>query len=91
MILRPCAWHQLPFGNLLVATTDGKPIVKYTYIDDGFVEVINSVTRALDKLGESESDNLPIASVSRFDTAADDMINVPHRQLVCRPSYSADS
>lgn len=63
VILRPCAWHQLPFGKLLAATPDGKEIVKYTNIDDGFVDVVDAVTRALDKLGESEPEALPTASL----------------------------
>ncbi|EPJ48524.1 MAG: TIR protein [Osedax symbiont Rs1] len=50
VILRPCAWHNLPFGKLLAATTDGKPIVKFTHIDDGFVEVVKAVEKALDKV-----------------------------------------
>lgn len=52
VILRPCAWHSLPFGKLLAATTDGKPIVKFTHIDDGFVEVVKAVENALDKVNE---------------------------------------
>ena len=49
--LRPCAWHQLPFGKLLAATVDGKPIVQFPSYDDGFVQVVDAVSRALDKLG----------------------------------------
>lgn len=26
VILRECAWHQLPFGSIMAATIDGKPI-----------------------------------------------------------------
>lgn len=51
VILRPCAWHQLPFGKLLAATVDGKPIVQFPSYDDGFVHVVDAVSRALDKLG----------------------------------------
>ena len=51
VILRPCAWHQLPFGKLLAATVDGKPIVQFPSFDDGFVQVVDAVSRALDKLG----------------------------------------
>lgn len=51
VILRPCAWHQLPFGKLLAATVDGKPIVQFPSYDDGFVQVVDAVSRALDKLG----------------------------------------
>lgn len=51
VILRPCSWHQLPFGKLLAATVDGKPIVQFPSYDDGFVQVVDAVSRALDKLG----------------------------------------
>lgn len=51
VILRPCAWHQLPFDKLLAATVDGKPISQFPNYDDGFVQVVNAVSRALDKLG----------------------------------------
>lgn len=51
VILRPCAWHQLPFGKLLAATMDGKPISQFPSYDDGFVLVVDAVSRALDKLG----------------------------------------
>tara|TARA_R110001599_G_scaffold130570_3_gene305841 strand:+ start:92 stop:1048 length:957 start_codon:yes stop_codon:yes gene_type:complete len=62
VILRPCAWHQLPFGKLLAATADGKPIVKYTHIDDGFVEVVNAVSNALDKMNLTSSTSMPVSS-----------------------------
>lgn len=55
VILRPCAWHQLPFGKLLAATVDGKPIVQFPSYDEGFVQVVDSVSRALGKLGAQVS------------------------------------
>lgn len=63
IILRPCAWHSLPFGHILAATTDGKPIVKFSNIDDGFVEVVNAVSKALDKVVPSPGTTVS-ASVS---------------------------
>ena len=53
VILRPCAWRQLPFGKLLAATVDGKPIAQFPSFDEGFVQVAEAVSRALDKLGAS--------------------------------------
>jgi hypothetical protein len=50
VILRPCAWHKLPFGKLLAATVDGKPITQFASYDEGFVQVVDAVSRALDKL-----------------------------------------
>jgi hypothetical protein len=55
VILRPCAWHQLPFGKLLAGTIDAKPITQFNSVDEGFVQVVDSVSRALDKLGATAS------------------------------------
>lgn len=55
VILRPCAWHPLPFGKLLAATVDGRPIVQFPSADEGFVQVVDAVSRALDKLGAKSS------------------------------------
>lgn len=54
VILRTCAWHQLPFGKLLAATVDGKPIVQFPSYDEGFVQVVEAVSRALDKLATTQ-------------------------------------
>ena len=51
VILRPCAWHPLPFGKLLAATVDGRPIMQFPSVDEGFVQVVDAVSRALEKLG----------------------------------------
>ena len=63
VILRPCAWHQLPFGKILAATVDGKPIVQFSSFDEGFVQVVEAVSRALDKLGAT-SVQAPSAGLS---------------------------
>jgi hypothetical protein len=33
IILRPCHWTGLPFGQLQAATKDGKPVEKYLSLD----------------------------------------------------------
>jgi len=62
VILRPCAWKELPFGKILAATKDGKPITKFTNIDDGFVEVVEAVSRAITSLGSGRSADGGISS-----------------------------
>ncbi|MEH6387441.1 MAG: toll/interleukin-1 receptor domain-containing protein [Pseudomonas profundi] len=59
VILRSCAWHQLPFGKLLAATSDGKPITQFASYDDGFVEVVGAVSRALDERNGRHSAQVP--------------------------------
>ena len=49
IILRPCVWHDLPFGKLQAATRDGQPVNKFPSLDDGFLEVVQSIKAALIK------------------------------------------
>jgi hypothetical protein len=51
VILRPCDWHGLPFGELLATPTDGRPITKWPNIDEAFLDVVTSIKRALKDLG----------------------------------------
>jgi hypothetical protein len=46
VILRPCDWHDLPFGKLQAATADGKPIVHFPTHDDGFFQVVQAIKKA---------------------------------------------
>ncbi|MDN0122384.1 hypothetical protein QVN60_04050 [Yersinia aleksiciae] len=52
VILRSCAWHQLSFGKILVATVDGKSIIQFSNFDEGFVQVTVAVAvaKTLDQL-----------------------------------------
>lgn len=47
VILRPCDWHEAPFGHLLATPTDGKPITKFPDLDDAFLEVTKAIRAAL--------------------------------------------
>lgn len=50
VILRLCHWHDLPFGKLLAATPDGKPVTQYLSLDEGFFHVVSAVKEALKTL-----------------------------------------
>lgn len=52
VILRPCDWHDLPFGKLLAAPRDGKPITTWPNIDEAFLDVERAIKAALKELGE---------------------------------------
>lgn len=47
VILRPCDWHNAPFGRLLAAPKDGKPITKWTNRDEAFLDVAKQIRTAL--------------------------------------------
>ena len=40
---RPCDWHDLPFGGLLAAPRDGKPITTWSNIDEAFLDVERAI------------------------------------------------
>jgi len=50
VILRPCDWHDLPFGKLQASTKDGRAVVKFPTLDDGFLEVVQSIKAAAQRI-----------------------------------------
>lgn len=50
VILRNCAWHQLEFGSIMAATIDGKPITKFATHDEGYIQVVEAVSRAIARM-----------------------------------------
>jgi len=50
VILRPCDWHDLPFGSLLAAPRDGKPITLWPNADEAFVDVVRAIKAAVKNL-----------------------------------------
>jgi hypothetical protein len=47
VILRPCDWHDTPFGNLLAAPQDGRPITQWPNADEAFLDVVKAIKGAL--------------------------------------------
>jgi hypothetical protein len=47
VILRPCDWHDTPFGGLLAAPKDGKPITQWPDIDAAFLDVTTTIKGAI--------------------------------------------
>lgn len=68
VILRQCHWHDLPFGKLLAATPDGRPVTQYPSLDDGLFQVVSAIKDALKMLKKSAI-VAPAASVCLFDAA----------------------
>jgi hypothetical protein len=49
VILRPCDWHDMPFGKLLATPTDGRPITLWPNRDEAFLDVVKAIKGALVK------------------------------------------
>lgn len=46
VIIRPCDWHDLPFGKLNALPIDGRPVSKFPDIDDAFLEITKGIKDA---------------------------------------------
>lgn len=55
VILRPCDWHDAPFGKLLATPSDGKPAMRFPTLDDAFVEVVAAIKQALGQRSDAKS------------------------------------
>jgi hypothetical protein len=55
VILRPCDWHDTPFGKLQAAPKDGKAITRWANPDEAFLDVVMSIKRALKAQGAKAS------------------------------------
>lgn len=57
VILKPCNWHNLPFGKLTALPCDGKPVTGFSNQDEAFYEItlgIASVAKEVSERTESE-------------------------------------
>jgi hypothetical protein len=71
VILRPCDWHDLPFGKLLATPKDGRPITKWPNIDEAFQDVVGAIKGALKPLAQSAKPSTPRVSDTRKTTSSE--------------------
>ena len=57
VILRACDWHHAPFGKLLAAPRDGKPVTQWPDRDEAFLQVAKAVR---DAAGRFSATNDPV-------------------------------
>jgi hypothetical protein len=67
VILRPCDWHDTPFGKLQAVPKDGRPITQWPNPDEALLDVVNAVKRILVGRGGTTVHNLsPSPNVASF-------------------------
>lgn len=91
VILRECAWHQLPFGKITAATIDGKPIDKFASRDDGYVQVADAVSRAIDNMEAAKPfRNVHVSYAANILPQASDTILTPRSSNLSLPKNFTD-
>lgn len=56
IILRHCDWHSAPFGGLLAAPKDGRPVVSWPDLDEAFLDITNAIRAALQPDSDSNEE-----------------------------------
>lgn len=70
VILRSCDWHDMPFGGLMATPTDGRPVKSWPDLDEAFLDVVNSIKRAVKELRVPTVEDAPEVSSSVSSPAA---------------------
>lgn len=61
VILRHCDWRSAPFGSLMAAPRDGKPVVSWADQDEALADVAKQVRRAVESIASSAPRTPPSA------------------------------
>ncbi|MBT2337145.1 toll/interleukin-1 receptor domain-containing protein [Variovorax paradoxus] len=59
VILRHCEWHSAPFGKLMAAPRDGKPVVSWPDRDEALADVAKQVRRAVEAVAAPAASQQP--------------------------------
>ena len=72
VILRHCDWQSAPFGGLMAAPRDAKPVVSWPDQDEALADVAKQVRRAVESLSSATrgSSPAPVSHVTPVQTAA---------------------
>lgn len=79
VILRPCDWHDLPFGKLLGVPKDGKPITTWPNLDEAFLDIVRAIKAALKELPATVATPQPATSVPSWVNAVQGALVGPPR------------
>ena len=56
VIVSACDWKNSQFGNLLAVPKDGKPIRSWQIVDDALLDVVEQLTKVIEKLKQNDPD-----------------------------------
>lgn len=71
VILRHCMWHAAPFGKLMAAPKDGKPVSSWPDRDEALADVAKEVSKAVQAMGARAPEHLIAAppAVNKIQTS----------------------
>lgn len=69
VILHPCDWQRLPFGNLQALPKNGKPISKYANVHDAFLEVTQGIRAVAEEFDGARATEVPVGPTGGHSVA----------------------
>ncbi len=88
IVLRACDWKSTPFAKYVLAPTDAKPIVEHPDIDAAFLQVVQHVRRAIDKVEAVEVE--PLGPENAASDSTEDRVEAPRSSnLRVRKQFTA--
>lgn len=63
VILRPCDWHNMPFGKLKATPTDGNPVTEHDNCDQGFRDIVQAIRQIVESIGGATPSAVPTAGM----------------------------
>lgn len=73
VILRHCMWTAAPFGKLLAAPKDGKPITSWPDRDEAFADVARQVAKAVETISSGSANEMSRLGAARVPASAIDV------------------
>lgn len=88
VILRQCDWQNTPIGKLLATPPDGRPVTRFTDLDEGFTAVAKDIRRALMEMGASADVHLLLKTGTQI---AADAVSSPRSSNLRVPRKFSDA
>ena len=77
IIVRPCHWQSSPFGSLLALPRDGKPITTWSNFDEAYTDVVQQVSKVVERGASGKVSGVRPALSMREKTAAPAAVSLP--------------
>lgn len=88
VILQPCDWQSTPLGQLKAVPTDGKPIMKFPNINDGFMDVVKAIRKVVPSKAATPSPKIGGTTARVAPPAAQLTSHIRSSNLMVKKSFS---
>lgn len=70
IILRPCDWQGAVFGKLQALPKNGKPVIKWDFVDDALLNIVQGIRKIAEEIADEAAPNTLSPVTSKTTTEA---------------------